>query len=130
MKVYATIDMNFEAAHKLVAKDKADEVNLNWYGKCSNLHGHNYKIFVTVQGDIQENGMILNFVKIKDVVREKIIKVYDHVMINDLFDEIPTAENMCLVFWKLLDDAFLDLNVSLYELKLYETENSCVTLRR
>lgn len=43
---------------------------------------------------------------------------------------VPTAENMCQMFWEILDDRFKDKNVSLYEIRLYETDNSYVTLRR
>lgn len=51
-------------------------------------------------------------------------------MINDLMEEIPTAENMCLLFWEKLEREFKDINVNLYEIKLYETDNSFVTIKR
>lgn len=66
----------------------------------------------------------------KKIIREKIVDVYDHSLINDLMEEIPTAENMCLLFWEKLEREFKDINVNLYEIKLYETDNSFVTIKR
>ena len=71
-----------------------------------------------------------NFVEMKKIIREKIVDVYDHSLINDLMEEIPTAENMCLLFWEKLEREFNDINVNLYEIKLYETDNSFVTIKR
>ena len=71
-----------------------------------------------------------NFVEMKKIIREKIVDVYDHSLINDLMEEIPTAENMCLLFWEKLEREFKDINVNLYEIKLYETDNSFVTIKR
>ena len=74
--------------------------------------------------------MVVNFVEMKKIIREKIVDVYDHSLINDLMEEIPTAENMCLLFWEKLEREFKDINVNLYEIKLYETDNSFVTIKR
>ena len=130
MKVLVTTNLNFEAAHMLNSKKQTEEVNEQWFGKCKNLHGHNYKLFVTVEGNIRESGMVVNFVEMKKIIREKIVDVYDHSLINDLMEEIPTAENMCLLFWEKLEREFKDINVNLYEIKLYETDNSFVTIKR
>ena len=129
MKVLVTTNLNFEAAHMLNSKKQTEEVNEQWFGKCKNLHGHNYKLFVTVEGNIRESGMVVNFVEMKKIIREKIVDVYDHSLINDLMEEIPTAENMCLLFWEKLEREFKDINVNLYEIKLYETDNSFVTIK-
>lgn len=130
MKILVTTNLNFEAAHMLNAKEQSEEVNEQWFGKCKNLHGHNYKLFVTVEGNVKESGMVVNFVEMKKIIREKIIDVFDHRMINELMEDIPTAENMCLLFWKFLEKEFNDIDAKLYEIKLYETDNSFVTLRR
>lgn len=65
MKVLVTTNLNFEAAHMLNSKKQTEEVNEQWFGKCKNLHGHNYKLFVTVEGNIRESGMVVNFVEMK-----------------------------------------------------------------
>lgn len=71
----------FETAHVLY----------NYDGKCKNMHGHSYKLFVTVKGnpinDLEnpKNGMVVDFGDIKKIVKEEIIDVWDHaVLINAL----------------------------------------------
>ena len=60
---------SFEMAHCL----------WHYEGKCSNLHGHSYKMEVTVEGlPSQENGMVIDFKKLKDIVNETIIDKFDH----------------------------------------------------
>lgn len=74
--------MEISAAHFL---------KLNYESKCTNLHGHNWIITVTVQRDeLDENGMVLDFTAIKDIVNR-----FDHHTINEVMGDInPTAENM------------------------------------
>ena len=56
--IYVTRRERFNAAHKLWNSDWSDEKNKNVYGKCANVnwHGHNYDLFVTVKGELQESG--------------------------------------------------------------------------
>ena len=74
--------MEISAAHCL---------KLNYRSKCENLHGHNWIITVTVQSEtLDENGMVVDFTKIKDVVNQ-----FDHHVINEVIGDLnPTAENM------------------------------------
>ena len=71
----------FETAHVLY----------NYDGKCKNMHGHSYKLFVTVKGtpinDINDvkNGMVVDFGDIKKIVKEEIVDVWEHaVLLNAL----------------------------------------------
>ena len=65
-------------------------LNLPYESKCSNLHGHNWIIDVTLQSEtLDENGMVLDFTKIK-----KIVNQLDHQHINNIVPFNPTAENM------------------------------------
>ena len=130
MKMFASTIVNFEAAHSLQMKGKSDEENKEIYGKCYNVHGHNYKLFVTVEGSVQEDGMIINFRIMREIIKQNIVELYDHKYINEIMDHVPTAENMCTDIWNILEDKFTILDISLYEIKLYETDNSFVTLRR
>lgn len=73
--------MTVSGAHKL---------NLDYPSKCSNLHGHNWVITVTLKrDDLDKNGMVYDFTKIKELVNE-----LDHVFINNVVDFNPTAENI------------------------------------
>ena len=129
----------FETAHVLY----------NYDGKCKNMHGHSYKLFVTVKGtpvndlDHPKNGMVVDFGDIKKIVKSEILNVWDHaVMLNgnsphkqlgeDLenqghkviyCDYQPTCENMLYDIAAKIKKQ-LPETVSLAYLKLHETENS------
>lgn len=65
-------------------------LNLPYDSKCSNLHGHNWIINVTLKSEtLDENGMILDFTKIKEIVNQ-----LDHTHLNDIVPFNPTAENI------------------------------------
>jgi len=105
----------FEAAHQLP-----------WHpGKCRNLHGHGYRLEVTVEGPVAENGMVLDFADVEAVVEREVIDRYDHTYLNDFFEN-PTAELMAHDVWKRLEAA--DLAVAC--IRLWETADSMVEVRR
>lgn len=64
----------------------------NYPFECKNIHGHNWKIEVIIEGSLGEYDMVLDFKKIKEV-----LKKYDHVYLNDLIEN-PTAENLARKF--------------------------------
>lgn len=65
-------------------------LNLPYESKCRNLHGHNWVIEVTCRREeLDENGMVVDFTHIKDVVMQ-----LDHAFVNDVIKVNPTAENM------------------------------------
>ncbi|MDR1877145.1 MAG: 6-carboxytetrahydropterin synthase [Flavobacteriaceae bacterium] len=129
----------FEAAHALWGYD----------GKCKNIHGHSYKLYVTVKGepcnDINnpKNGMIMDFGDLKSIVKSLILAPLDHaVLLNArsehknlgesllkeghkivFTDYQPTCENMLLDFADKIQSK-LPKDVILAKLKLYETETS------
>lgn len=132
--VYITRRATFSAAHRLHSADLTDEQNKEVFGKCNNPngHGHNYVLEVTVKGEIDsKNGMVMNLVDLKKAIDEAIINQVDHKHLNydvPIFREInPTAENMVVVFWKLLEMKLP--NGMLYEMKLHETENNVAIYR-
>jgi 6-pyruvoyltetrahydropterin/6-carboxytetrahydropterin synthase len=115
-------------------------------GPCINIHGHSYKLWVTVRGtpydkpNTSEDGMVIDFAVLKKIVVTEIISKYDHVLILKYddprieliqetatklisFDVQPTCENLVLHFANLLKDKF-PKNIELYQLKLEETETS------
>ena len=81
MHTSVTRTFTFEAAHQLPWHD----------GKCRNLHGHSYRLEVTVEGPIGPQGIVVDFADIKRVVERDVVDVYDHRYLNDLLDN-PTAE--------------------------------------
>ncbi|MBI5414347.1 6-carboxytetrahydropterin synthase QueD [Candidatus Peregrinibacteria bacterium] len=110
-----TKEFTFDAAHYLP----------KYHGKCENLHGHTYKLQVSVRGDTLQDGLAFDFVKLKEIVQKEIVDVCDHKLLND-FIENPSAENMCVYIWEKLSEKSL-LGERLFELKLWETPTSLVT---
>jgi 6-pyruvoyltetrahydropterin/6-carboxytetrahydropterin synthase len=132
--VYITRKAGFSASHRLHSHTLSDAENKAIFGKCNNLngHGHNYVLEVTVKGEVDpQNGMVMNLVDLKKAMEEAIINEVDHKHLNldvPLFKEInPTAENMVVVFWKLLE-MHLPKGL-LHEVKLFETENNVAVYR-
>ncbi len=99
----------FDAAHKLP----------NHSGKCKNLHGHTYKLEISVSGKINEKGMVIDFHDLDKIVRENVLDILDHSYLNDTIPN-PTAENIVLWIWKKLEN-----KIALNKIKLWETQDSC-----
>lgn len=111
MRTSVTRSFTFEAAHQLP-----------WHpGKCKRLHGHSYRLEVTVEGPLNHQGIVVDFADIKAVVDREVIARFDHTYLNDLFDN-PTAELIAHEIWKTLEAA--DLRVA--RIRLWETPDSWV----
>jgi 6-pyruvoyltetrahydropterin/6-carboxytetrahydropterin synthase len=119
MPLFLSKDFKFDAAHSLV----------NYHGQCENLHGHTYKLRVTIKArSLPDNGMILDFVDLSRIVKEEVVNKLDHHFINDIVSQ-STAEN--IVLWirgRLIGKLETD-NYFLYEIVLWETETSFATWR-
>jgi len=115
MRTSVTRSFTFEAAHQLP-----------WHpGKCRELHGHGYRLEVTVEGPLNEQGVVLDFDDVEAVVEREVIARYDHTYLNDLLDN-PTAELIAQDAWKRLEAA--DLGVT--SIRLWETTDCMVEVRR
>lgn len=130
---------DFEMAHAL----------WNYNGLCKNIHGHTYKLYVTVAGvpiqntEDNNNGMVIDFGDLKRIVKDEIVDKLDHSLVLNsnaphqkltelnemyerhfIFDFQPTCEN--LVLWMV--DKIIPLlpdGIELKKVKLYETASSC-----
>ncbi|MDP9075619.1 MAG: 6-carboxytetrahydropterin synthase QueD [Actinomycetota bacterium] len=111
MRTLVTRTFHFEAAHQLPWHD----------GKCRHLHGHSYRLAVTVGGPIGPNGIVIDFAHIRDVVEREVIERFDHRYLNDLMDN-PTAELIAHEIWKSLEAARLAVT----RIRLWETADSMV----
>lgn len=134
-----TKQFNFETGHALYGYD----------GKCKNVHGHSYKLSVTVIGVPISNatnvkyGMVIDFSDLKKIVKEEIVDVFDHATVFNkntphielakelkdrghdviLVDYQPTSEMMVINFAEKIKNR-LPKNIQLYSIKLQETETS------
>jgi 6-pyruvoyltetrahydropterin/6-carboxytetrahydropterin synthase len=96
---------SFNAAHQLRDPGLSDDENQRLFGKCANLHGHNYVLEVVVAGEIQEaTGYVMDLKQLSDVICRRVIEDVDHRNLNTdvpwLEGCIPTAENLALAFWE------------------------------
>lgn len=108
-------EFDFSAAHRLV----------NYKGKCENLHGHNYKLIVKVFGDPGEDGMVIDFAELKDIVKAEAVNALDHVYINDIIKQ-PTAENISVWIWNRLESKVERPNCKLFEVEVWESPQNKV----
>jgi len=98
---------SFNAAHQLCNPDLSDEENRRLFGKCVNLHGHNYVLEVVVAGDVDPaSGYVFDLKSLSDVIGRQVIRDVDHRNLNTdvpwLKGRIPTAENLARACWERL----------------------------
>ncbi|MCZ6512843.1 MAG: 6-carboxytetrahydropterin synthase [Nitrospinae bacterium] len=132
--IYITRKLEFCASHRLFNPEYSDEKNAEIFGLCNNPngHGHNYVMEVTISGEVHpETGMVLDLKALKELVHEEIILKVDHKNLNVdvpfLKDIIPTAENLAIHFWEVLESKLE--GGRLHEIKLYESERNFVIYR-
>lgn len=119
----------FNAAHRLYNPKWSAEKNFEEFGVCSNIHGHNWELFVTLSGNLKEDeGFIINFKLVSKIIKEHIIQHVDHKYMNEdvpfLAGIMPSVENVIIAFWKILEPIFrIEYGVTLTKLKLVETAN-------
>jgi len=136
--IRVTKEFSFEMAHAL----------WNYDGPCRNVHGHSYRLFVTLCGNPVEepgnpkNGMVIDFSDLKNIVRREIVDVFDHSVVvsrhfdrkkADMFTSLfgntvlvdyqPTCENLVSDFAVRIS-GLLPAGIKLHSLKLFETATS------
>lgn len=131
-RVRVTRRMHFSAAHRLHRSDWSEERNRDVFGACSNpnWHGHNYRLDVTVEGEVDpETGYVLDLKKLKDLVETRVIGDVDHRNLNLdvpwLKGANPSTENLVVAIWQRLASS-LPQGTVLKRLVLRETEGNSV----
>ena len=113
MRTRVTRSFTFDAAHELP-----------WHpGKCRRLHGHTYRLEVSAEGPVDQNGVVMDFDDVESVVRREVLDRFDHRCLNDLLAN-PTAELVAHDAWERLVAAGLPL----VRLRLWETPQSSVEI--
>lgn len=119
-----SVDDTFAAAHNL----------RDYYGKCEDLHGHNFKVRVTMAGEkLDATGLLYDFVHLKQVI-QGVIRSLDHKYLNELppFDKLnPSAENLAR---HICDETSRQLHnvpngAGISSVTVWETETSAATYR-
>lgn len=115
-----SIQTHFSAAHHL----------RDYHGQCERLHGHNWKVEVTVSAaQLDASGMVIDFTILKQKTAE-LIKQLDHHYLNDIppFTTInPSSENIAAYLYTLLAGALQEYNLTLTTVSVWESENSRAT---
>jgi 6-pyruvoyltetrahydropterin/6-carboxytetrahydropterin synthase len=110
-------------------------------GKCKHLHGHSYKMMIEFSGDADENGMVIDYYDVKEIVQPYVDKLDHSFLVSDkdieLIDALKklgsnftvvsfesTAENLCKYFLEEISKAGLPSNITKLFVKIFETENT------
>lgn len=117
-----SVEHTFAAGHAL----------RNYKGKCENIHGHNYRVRVTVEGEkLNGAGLLVDFSDLKAGIRN-LVERLDHQFLNDLepFDELnPSAENLAKYLSDGLGEQLGSQAVRLQAVTVWETDTSSATYR-
>ena len=131
-----TKEFKFEMAHALHGYD----------GLCKNIHGHSYKLWVTVKGEVRDenshvkDGMVIDFAELKEIVKPEIIDKYDHSLVLNAnsphasidlsaFEKVfylpyqPTSENLVMDFATIIQSK-MPKGITLCKVVLSETASS------
>ncbi|MEW6655166.1 MAG: 6-carboxytetrahydropterin synthase [Bacteroidota bacterium] len=129
--VYVTRREIFSASHRLFNPNLTEEENNYLFGKCSNSngHGHNYILEVTICGEVDsKTGYLIDLKLLKQIIIDNVIRKVDHKNLNldvdFLAGKIPTAENIAISTWEVLENKIP--SGKLFSVKLKETENNFV----
>ncbi len=117
--VLVSKEFTFDSAHHLH----------NYQGKCTNLHGHTYKLQVIMRGKVDHRGITIDFNDIKRITKERVIDRLDHQYLNEVLPLMNTsAENMVVWIYEEIHSALLDDKlypmIRIEEIRLWETPTS------
>ena len=117
-----SVEYTFAAGHAL----------RNYKGKCENVHGHNYKVRVTIGGkELNSTGLLVDFVDVRDAIKALVDRL-DHRFLNDLppFDQInPSAENIAKYFCENLEPQVHGQGLRVEAVTMWETDITSATYR-
>jgi 6-pyruvoyltetrahydropterin/6-carboxytetrahydropterin synthase len=121
-----TCEFTFEASHQLRRQDWSDAENEAVFGSCARLHGHSYRLLVTLRGPIDPaTGMVRNFRDVRQVVKERVVQRLDHHHLDAVTGELSTAENLC--YW-IAGQLVPELGDRLTRVELWETRTASASL--
>lgn len=120
MKTSIAKSFTFETAHALP----------NHSSKCKNLHGHSYRLEVFVEGPVQtdgsEEGMVIDFARLSEVVEREITSQWDHQYLNDIVPFVPTAELLAEEAFRRIESAGIPVS----RVELWETPKARAVVER
>jgi 6-pyruvoyltetrahydropterin/6-carboxytetrahydropterin synthase len=111
----------FSASHRYYLPALSDVENFERFGACARSpgHGHNYVLYVSMLGDLDEYGMVLNLSDVKHVIKHEVTSQLDFSFLNNTWVEfqqtLPTTENIARVIWQRLQSHLPIVSIRLYE---------------
>ena len=130
---YLTRRFGFSASHRLHSTLLDAPANTCTYGLCENIHGHNYRLEVTVQGEIDpRTGFFGNVMELAEIVKRLVVDPCEHQYLNDLplfKGTTTTMENLASRIWSAIEAELKQRGFILSEVLLAETDENWVRLR-
>ncbi|MCC5635274.1 6-carboxytetrahydropterin synthase [Nostoc sp. CHAB 5844] len=111
----------FSASHRYWLPELSEAENFEKFGAGSKFpgHGHNYVLFISLAGELDEYGMVLNLSDVKQVIKREVTSLLDFSYLNDVWAEfqetLPTTENIARVIWRRLAPHLPVVRVQLFE---------------
>jgi 6-pyruvoyltetrahydropterin/6-carboxytetrahydropterin synthase len=111
----------FSASHRYWLSTLSEAENLEQFGACANFpgHGHNYVIFVSMFGEIDQSGMVLNLSEVKHVIAKEVTSQLNFSYLNTAWKEfehsLPTTENLARIIWQKLQPYLPLVNIQVFE---------------
>ena len=129
--------VEFSASHICRSPQLSEEENRRIYGAAANpqSHGHNYIVDVAIEGEPDPvTGMILDLKRLKDLLEERVLSVYDHRLLNRevaaFENKVPTVENIAIDIWSRIEkDIDATGRARLYSVRVQETDDLAVEYR-
>jgi len=121
MKCIINRRAQFSASHRYWLPERSETENLEWFGPCTRSpgHGHNYVFYVSMEGDLDEYGMVLNLSDVKHVIKQEVTSQLDFSYLNEVWPEfqqtLPTTENVARVIWQRLAPHLPLVRIQLFE---------------
>lgn len=121
MKCIINRRAQFSASHRYWLPKLTEAENVEKFGPCTRApgHGHNYVLYVSMEGDLDEYGMVLNLSDVKQVIKREVTAQLDFSYLNETWEEfrqtLPTTENMARVIWQRLAPHLPLVRIQLFE---------------
>ena len=121
MKCIVNRRAQFSASHRYWIEEWSEADNVANFGACTRFpgHGHNYVLYVSMEGDLDDYGMVLNLSDVKQVIRQEVTDPLDFSYLNDVWPEfqttLPTTEYLAKVIWQRLSVALPIVRIQLFE---------------
>lgn len=121
MKCIINRRAKFSASHRYWLPELDEAENQRLFGACSRFpgHGHNYVLYVSLEGELDQYGMVENLSTVKKVIKKEVTSQLDYSYLNDAWSEfsetLPTTENIARVIWQKLAPHLPLVDIQLYE---------------